>query len=172
MTLDITKFNATVEAAKAKTNDKRWLAAIEKAQAGVVSGWWIVTELAHCYAITTEEGHTYFANGECQCEAYRRNQPCKHRALARMLEIYRERETAPFADVETSAAIAGPEAGDFRADVAASSRTNLIAEIENIWPRFAPGLPLYTELLARYGKSHLDMLDDDSLRRVRLAIAG
>jgi hypothetical protein len=49
----------------------------------------------------------------------------------------------------------------------AKAKTN----IENIWPRFAPGLPLYTELLARFCKSELSMLDDDSLRRVRLAIA-
>jgi hypothetical protein len=53
----------------------------------------------------------------------------------------------------------------------ASPRATLIAEIENIWPRFAPGVPLYTELLARFGKSNLNMLDDDMLRRVRLAIA-
>jgi hypothetical protein len=30
--------------------------------------------------------------------------------------------------------------------------------------------PLETELLARFGKSKLEMLDDDMLRRVRLAV--
>ena len=64
-----------------------------------------------------------------------------------------------------------PEAVSFADDVAASSRSNLIAEITNIWPRFAPGLQLATELTARFGKNKLEMLDDDSLRRVRLAIA-
>ena len=46
-----------------------------------------------------------------------------------------------------------PEAVSFADDVAASPRSNLIAEIKNIWPRFAPGLPLATELIARFGKS-------------------
>ena len=80
MTLDQSKFNTVVEDAKAAAaNSPRWLAAIDNAVAGVVSGWWIVTELAHSVAITTETGKTYFANGSCQCEAFRRGQPCKHR---------------------------------------------------------------------------------------------
>jgi hypothetical protein len=99
MRIDIQKFKAVAQEAKAKTNDKRWRAAIDKAVAGVESGWWIVTELANCYAITTEEGRTYFANGQCQCEAYKRNQPCKHRCAARILDLMAERP-ATFADVE------------------------------------------------------------------------
>ena len=59
----------------------------------------------------------------------------------------------------------------FAADVAESSRKNLIAEIENIWPRFVPGLPLAVELMARFRVNSLNFLDDDMLRRVRLAIA-
>ena len=43
----------------------------------------------------------------------------------------------------------------------ACGRATLSAETQNIWPRACPGVPLYTELLARYGKSHLDMLDDE-----------
>jgi hypothetical protein len=92
MTLNQAQFAAVVEDAKAAAaNSPRWLQAIDNAVAGVVSGWWIVTELAHSVAITTENGKTYFANGACQCEAFRRNQPCKHRALARLIEHYRER---------------------------------------------------------------------------------
>lgn len=93
MQINIQKFTKIAETAKAKTNNKRWQSAIDKAVAGVVSGWWVITELADCYAITTETGKTYFANGSCQCEAYRRNQPCKHRCCARLLDIYNE-ETA------------------------------------------------------------------------------
>ena len=51
----------TAKIAKAKTNDKRWQNAIDKAVAGVTSGKWILTELAHCVAVTTESGHTYRA---------------------------------------------------------------------------------------------------------------
>lgn len=89
MVLDITKFNAIVEdAKKAAAHSPRWIAAIDNAVAGLVSGWWIVTELHSSVAITTEQGKTYFANGSCQCEAFRRNQPCKHIALARLIDRY------------------------------------------------------------------------------------
>ena len=90
MTLNIAKFNAVAERAKARTNDRRWINAIDKAVAGVVSGWWLVTELANCLAITTETGQTYFANGVCQCRAYELGQPCKHRAMYRLVQLYNE----------------------------------------------------------------------------------
>jgi hypothetical protein len=202
--MEINKIKQAAEIAKTRTNDKRWLAAIDKAVAGVESGWWIITELRNCLAITTETGKTYFANGECQCEAYRRSTACKHRALYRLYQIAQEEvadvatSTAPEAvspasdsaapvycaccgapadqewDTCPSCGVEGEwmtEDEFFDDEVATSSRANLIAEIENIWPRVAPGVPLYTELLARFGKSKLSMLDDDCLRRVRLAIA-
>jgi hypothetical protein len=156
MTLDTARFTAIVEAAKAKAaNDPKWLRAIERAAAGILSGELIVTTLAHGALVTTPNG-TYAANGHCNCEAARRGHTqCYHKAAARLMDIY---ETAP----------AVVSLAD---DVAVSSRENLIAEITNIWPRFAPGLPLATELLARFDKSDLNMLDDDMLRRVRLAVA-
>jgi len=52
-----------------------------------------------------------------------------------------------------------------------AERARLIAEIKAAWPRFAPGLPLAVELMARFGKNKLEMLDDDCLRRVRLAVS-
>jgi hypothetical protein len=88
MQINKAKFEKVVKEAKAKTNDSRWLAAIERAAEGVLSGAWIVTELADGIAVTTESGKTYFANGHCQCEAFRRGAPCKHRAAARLLELY------------------------------------------------------------------------------------
>ena len=149
------KFNSIVKAAKAKTNDPKWLRAIEKAAAAILSGEMIVTTLAHGALVTTANG-TYAANGHCNCEAARRGHTqCYHRAAARLMDIY---ETAP-------------EAVSLQADVAASSRENLIAEIKNIWPRFAPGLPLATELMARFRVNRLEMLDDGSLRDIRLAIS-
>jgi hypothetical protein len=45
MTINIQKFNEVAEAAKARTSDKRWQNAIDKAVAGVTSGWWVITEL-------------------------------------------------------------------------------------------------------------------------------
>src|SRR5262245_41501244 len=113
--MEINKIKKAAEIAKSRTNDKRWIAAISKAVAGVESGW-IVTGLAHGICVTTENG-TYFANGICGCRAYASGQACKHRALARLVEIASEiKETAP-------------EAVSLIADVAFSSRENLIAEI-------------------------------------------
>jgi hypothetical protein len=43
--MEINKIKKAAEIAKTRTNDKRWLAAIDKAVAGVESGWWIITEL-------------------------------------------------------------------------------------------------------------------------------
>jgi hypothetical protein len=156
MNIDKAKFERVVEEAKAKAaNDPKWLRAIEKASAGILDGSLIVTVLAHGALVTGKNGSRH-ANGACDCQAAKkRHTQCYHRAAARLVELY---ETAP-------------EAVSFAADVAASPRTNLIAEIKNIWPRFAPGLPLATELIARFGKNWLEMLDNNMLQRVRMAIA-
>jgi hypothetical protein len=160
------KFNKVVEAAKAKTNDPKWLRAIEKAAAGILDGSLIVTVLAHG-ALVTGKNDSHHANGVCDCAAAKKGHTqCYHRAAARLMAIYEETATKAVS-LEDNAA----SEQNFRADVAFSSRENLITEITNIWPRFAPGLPLATELTARFGKSKLEMLDDDSLRRVRLAVA-
>lgn len=143
MKLDQSKLAAVAETAKSKTNDRRWVTAIDRAVEGLTGGKWVVTELTYSVAITTESGQTYFANGVCQCRAYRNGQPCKHRAAARLVEIYNETHR--------------------------DTRASLIAEIKSIWPKTWP--PLATELMARFGKNKLEMLDDDSLRRVRLAVA-
>jgi hypothetical protein len=91
MKFNQTQFNKVVETAKAKAaGNKRWIAAIDKAADALLNNKWIVTELQHCYVFTTESGKTYRANGVCQCEAFFRNQPCKHRAAARLLDLYRE----------------------------------------------------------------------------------
>ena len=155
MTLNIQKFNSIVEAAKAKAaGDAKWMSAIDRAAQGILSGELIVTTLAHGALVTTPRG-TYAANGHCNCEAARRGHTqCYHRAAARLMALY---ETAT-------------EAVSLAEDVAASPRQNLIIEINNIWSR-TQTTPLAVELMARFGKNKLEMLDDDSLRRVRLAIA-
>lgn len=85
------QFNKVVADAKAKAGtNKRWIAAIDKAADALLNGKWVVTELQHCYVFTTESGKTYRANGECQCEAFNHNQPCRHRAGARLLNLYQE----------------------------------------------------------------------------------
>jgi len=91
MEINIQKFNEVANAAKASINDRRLQAAIDKAVAGVTSGWWVITELSDSVAVTTKTGKTYFANGVCQCEAFNNGRPCKHRSLYHLLTLYRER---------------------------------------------------------------------------------
>lgn len=150
-----TKFNEVVASAKAKTNDPKWLRAIEKAAKAILSGEIIVTTLAHGALVTTANG-TYAANGHCNCEAARHgHSQCYHRAAARLMDRY-----------ETEMA----QAVSFVAEVAETPRRQLIIEIKNIWPRVET-TPLSVALMSRFGKNKLEMLDDDMLRRVRLAIA-
>jgi hypothetical protein len=93
------QFEKVVADAKAKAGgNKRWIAAIDKAADALLNGKWIVTELQRYYVFTTESGKTYRANGVCQCEAFFRDQPCKHRAGARLLDLYREAEAVPCAE--------------------------------------------------------------------------
>src|SRR5262245_21071602 len=89
MTLNQAKFAAVVETAKAKAaNDPKWLRAIERAAAAILSGEMIVTTLARGALVTTANG-TYAANGHCNCEAARKGHTqCKHRAAARLMDIY------------------------------------------------------------------------------------
>jgi|SRR5215470_8477273 len=142
------KFNSIIETAKTKAaGNKRWINAIEKAADAILNNRWIITPLAHSYAMTMESGETYFANGSCQCKAYANGQPCKHRCAARILDLMEE-ETTP---------------------AAVPSREELIAEIKSIWPKTWP--PMAVELMARFRVNTLNYLDDDSLRRVRLAVA-
>lgn len=94
MEINKAKLEAIVKTAKAKTSDRRWLNAITRAVEGLTSGAWIVTELSNAIAVTTESGETYFANGVCQCKAFELGQPCKHRAAARLIELYEEAAVA------------------------------------------------------------------------------
>src|SRR5215510_4261202 len=152
--MNINKIKEAAEIAKARTSDKRWLSAIDKAVAGAEN--WIVTELATCLAITTESGKTYFANGVCQCEAYKRSTACKHRALYRLYAIAHE----------TALEAVSPADEEIAADVAATPRRQLIVEIKAAWPK--TWSPLAVELMARFRCNKLEFLDDDQLRRVRL----
>jgi hypothetical protein len=151
MEINKAKFERVVEEAKAKAaGNKRWIAAIEKAPDAIINNKWVIIELRHCLVITTESGKTYRSNGVCQCEAFFRDQPCKHRAAARLLDLYNEAEAA---------------------DEAAPSRSEIIADIEKIWRAKFPTVNLADELMARFRRNKLEMLSIDFLMAVRAAIA-
>jgi hypothetical protein len=147
-----TIFNKVVSEAKAKAaNSPAWQRCLDKASKMMASGELVVTLLADGALVTSPNGSYHVAAGHCDCPA--RTKHCYHRCAVRIAELMDAADQASFvADVETS------------------SRQNLIAEITNIWPRVCD-TPLAVELMARFGKNKLEMLDDDSLRRVRLAIA-
>ena len=150
------KFNETIlsavitEAKNKATGNRRWFAAIDRAVAGL-TGEWIVTELAHSVAITTDGG-TYFANGSCQCKAFALGTPCKHRAAARIIEMYNE---------AVAKAASAP----------ANERADLIADITATWQQRFPGESLADNLMARFKVNALSFLNTDFLRCVFDAIA-
>lgn len=95
MAINIQRFNEVVAAAKRKAaGNARWINAIDKAVAGLLGGGRIVTELHDGLMITTDSGETCRANGMCGCKAFKNGQPCKHRALAKLIENYHEAEAA------------------------------------------------------------------------------
>jgi hypothetical protein len=89
MILDSSKFAAVVESAKVRAaGDASWVRAIDRAAEAIAAGEMLVTTLTHGAVITTDRG-TYRANGACQCEAFKYGHTaCKHRAAARIIEIY------------------------------------------------------------------------------------
>lgn len=69
--------------------DKRWMNAIKNAHALLVENPYIEALDDHTLMIGSENG-VYEANGVCQCVAYMKKQPCRHRAAARLWFRYNE----------------------------------------------------------------------------------
>jgi photosystem II stability/assembly factor-like uncharacterized protein len=45
--------------------------------------------------VLSESGRVYEAGAACQCEAFRRGRPCKHRAAYRLVRLYNSTNAAP-----------------------------------------------------------------------------
>jgi hypothetical protein len=161
------KFNQIVETAKAKAaGQPQWIRAIEKAARMMAGGELCVTLFADNTALVTSPNGSYRVNGHCPCAA--RTAHCYHRCAKRLAELIDEARLAEAAALRCDAIIEDIKA--IAADVQASPRKQLIAEIENIWPR-VESTPLAVELMARFRVNKLEFLDEDQLRRVRLAVA-
>jgi hypothetical protein len=161
------KFNSIVEMAKAKAaNSPAWQRCLEKASKLMVSGELVVTLLADGALVTSPNGSYHVTAGHCDCPA--RTKHCYHRCAVRLAELMDEACLAEEAARRCDEIIA--DIKEIAEDIQASPRQNLIAEIENIFPRVCD-VPLAVELMARFRVNKLEMLDDDQLRRVRLAIA-
>ena len=140
------QFAATVAQAKA-AKSPRWIRAIDKAAAALVSGELVVALLYNGVLVTSPRG-SYFVSNHCECEASRRgHRECRHRAAVRITELL-EAEAAP-----------------------AASRASLIADIKAAWSRRFPDMSLTDELLRRFRVNYLEALADDMLRGVLAACA-
>lgn len=74
-------------------DQKRWINAIGKAVAKTEEqGEFLHYDETdtHLIIFSNDSNKIYSANGICQCAAYERNNPCWHRAAARLFRIYFE----------------------------------------------------------------------------------
>lgn len=98
------QFAKVVETAKAKAaSSPRWIRAIDRAAAALMSGELIVTTLAEGALVTSANG-SYLANGSCQCKAAKAGHAeCYHRAAARLVELYEAQPQPKAAPVRKAA---------------------------------------------------------------------
>lgn len=120
-----------VDAARAAAADStRWRNAIDAAwdhllQQDVIE----YDHAAHELVYRSESGATYYANGSCQCPAFEKGQPCKHRAAARL--VYRAVEACDLAaELRAEAQAAGE--GWYDASIARTGARWRLPELEQI----------------------------------------
>lgn len=79
----------TQDAFNRVSGNRRWETAIAKAKAELESNPYMHFD-GQSLLILSPSGEIYTANGSCQCKAFQRNQPCWHRAAARLVRRYAE----------------------------------------------------------------------------------
>lgn len=71
---------------------KRWIKAVGRATAEFETNPFITWDASNKHLIIwSKSNEIYESNGTCQCKAFLGNQPCYHRALARLIQRYFER---------------------------------------------------------------------------------
>jgi hypothetical protein len=83
----IAKVELTVKDAQTK---KRWINAISKAAAQIDNHGEFMnydTQDNHLVIWSQDSNEIYTSNGVCQCKAFAQNQPCWHRAAARLVRF-------------------------------------------------------------------------------------
>jgi hypothetical protein len=83
------KMNEVAQEAFDKTTNLRWQTAIAKAKQQLESNPFMHFD-GDALLILSDSNEIYRANGTCQCKAFRNNQPCWHRAAARLVKRYNE----------------------------------------------------------------------------------
>ena len=83
------RMNEVTQEAFDKTNSLRWQTAIAKAKRQIEDNPYLHFD-GEALLILSDSNEIYRANGTCQCKAFRNNQPCWHRAAARLVKRYNE----------------------------------------------------------------------------------
>ena len=73
------------------SGNRRWETAIAKAKMQIEENPYIHFT-GHSVLMLSESGEIYESNGTCQCMAYRKGQPCYHRAAYKLVKRYMEAE--------------------------------------------------------------------------------
>jgi hypothetical protein len=90
MNIDQSRMMEVVQQAFDKVSgSRRWQSAIVKAKQQIEENPYLHFD-GDTLLILSPSGEIYTANGSCQCKAYTQNQPCWHRAAARLIERYNE----------------------------------------------------------------------------------
>ncbi len=72
------------------TNKTRWINAIKKAVIELQENCYWNFDGKELVMMSTTSNAIYTPNGICQCEAFARQTPCRHRAAARIIQRYAE----------------------------------------------------------------------------------
>jgi len=72
----------------------RWRNAFARA-AGMIRGGALMHWTGGSLLVLSESGRVYEASASCQCEAFLRGRPCKHRAAYRLVRLYNSTRTPP-----------------------------------------------------------------------------
>jgi hypothetical protein len=73
-----------------RADARRWQSAIKKAVAELESNPFWNFDGQELVMMSGTSGAIYTPNGKCGCRAFEQNQPCRHRAAARLLARYAE----------------------------------------------------------------------------------
>jgi photosystem II stability/assembly factor-like uncharacterized protein len=73
---------------------RRWRNAFARA-AGMIRGGALMHWTGGSLLVLSEAGRVYEAGASCQCEAFLRGRPCKHRAAYRLVRLYNSTRTPP-----------------------------------------------------------------------------
>lgn len=73
---------------------RRWRNAFARA-AGMIRGGAIMHWTGGSLLVLSESGRVYEAGAACQCEAFLRGRPCKHRAAYRLVRLYNSTHSPP-----------------------------------------------------------------------------